>query len=496
MEAFFGGTNSNVAPYRPTYAAGYVQDRLTLGAFTLELGLRVETFGSDASVPIDLFAPYPIARAGYTGLTNPADPLFQGEGFTVPGGIGSDYAVYFNDAGGVVGYRDLDGSFFDLRGHEADVQEITGSLAGQVEMIDAPRSTAFEKVPTHLVLSPRLGVHLDVTERARLFAYYNRLARRPAAVFYEPFTTYEVLTGQSGWVGNPRLEPEIVDDVGLGVQGEPLQGFSVRGTAFYRRHGDVIRREVLRGALPEYGTYRNGGTATVYGLDVVGALARTRGLSLRAGYVLAFAEADVMNTLGAGSAVGGIAGTAPSNADVRHALDVAAEYRIAEGAGPRIAGAAVFGGLRIGVLFFAQSGRPYTTLSSPGFSVTDPFTSDVADGINGARLPWVSQLDLRIKKRFRIGPGVLGAFVWVENVLGTQNVLAVYRATGEPDRDAFLDTPSGQVYIANQSSPASGTFNYLAYTGGPVNIGGAQSTGGPLFYGPPRRVRFGLRISL
>jgi hypothetical protein len=495
-QGYFDGADSDVAPYRPSYAAGYVEDRLTLGAFTLDLGLRVEAFGSDATVPIDLYAPVPIARAGNGGLTDPADPLFQGAGFEVPEGIGSEYAVYFNDVGNVVGYRDLDGTFYDVGGSEATPEAITGALSGQVETIDAPLATAFEAAPTHVVFSPRVGIRWDVAERAQLFAYYNRLAQRPSAVFYEPFTTYEVLTSQDSRVGNPRLAPEIVDDLGVGVQAEPASGVVVRGTAFHRRHHDGIENRQLVGGFPSYGSYLNGGTATVYGLDVAGALARTQGFALRAGYVLSFADANWDTLRRNLSLQPGVDGAFPSDFDVRHAIDIAVDYRVAQGAGPKVGGIAVFGGVSVGAIFAAQSGRPYTALSASNFSVTDPFTSPIASGINEVRLPWVSRFDLRVEKRFSVGPGMLDAFVWVENVFDTRNTLAVYRATGEPDDDGFLDTPAGQAFITNQPSPASGTFNYLAFAGGPVNIGGVHSSEGPLFYGLPRRFRLGVRLSL
>lgn len=485
LDGYFGGTSTDVAPYRPTYAAGYAQDRLTLGALTLDLGLRVEAFGSDAAVPIDLYAPYPIVRAGDLGGG-------------VPGGIGADYAVYFNDIGDVVGYRDLDGRFYSTTGEGASAEVITGALSGQVEGTDAPRSTAFETAPTHVVLSPRVGVQFEVSERARLFAYYNRLARRPSAAFFAPFTAYETLTGQDSRVGNARLEPEVVDDLGLGAEAQPLEHVTLRAGAFYRRQ-DRITQRVTSGGFPSYGTYLNGGTMTVYGLDLAGALAPTHGFALRAGYVLSFADGTGFDAAAARTVVWREdyfpSVTTPADSDVRHAVDVAAEYRIAAGEGPEVVGLDVLGGFGVAAVFSAQSGRPYTASLAPTFSVNDPFTSPAA-AINGARLPWVSQLDLRVEKQFRLGGGALDAFVWIENVLGTENVLAVYRATGEPDDDGFLDTPGGQFYIANQPSPASGIFNYLAYTGGPANIGGAQSSGGPLFYGLPRRVRLGLRLTL
>ena len=486
VDGYFAGTNTDVAPYRPTYVAGYLQDRLTLGALTLDLGLRAEAFGSDAAVPIDLYAPFPIVRAGDLDGS-------------VPSGIGADFAVYFNDFGDVVGFRDLGGTFYDVDGDEVRADAVTGALSGQVETTGAPLSTAFETAPTHVVLSPRVGVQFEVSERARLFAYYNRLARRPSAALFEPFTTYEILTGQDSRVGNARLEPEVVDDLGLGAEGRPLENVTLRAGVFYRRH-DRITQQVTSGGSPSYGTYRNGGTMAVYGFDLAGALAPTHGVALRAGYVLSFANGTGFDAASAGTV--GWRGdyspdlTTPADFDVRHAFDVAAEYRVEDGEGPEVAGIDLLGGFGLGAIFSAQSGRPYTALSAPGFSVGDPFTNEVDGGVNEVRLPWVSQLDLRVEKRFRLGPGALDAFVWVENVLGAENVLAVYRATGEAGDDGFLDTPGGRAYIAHSPSPASGIFNYLAFSGGAVNIGGVQSSGGPLFYGLPRRVRLGLRLTL
>ena len=111
--------NANVAPYRPTYFAGYVQDRWTWDALTLDAGLRVEAFGSDATVPIDIYAPIPIVRAGDLD--------------TRPDGIGSDYAVYYNFNGegtNVVGYRDLDGTFYDASGSQTRQEFVTETSSG------------------------------------------------------------------------------------------------------------------------------------------------------------------------------------------------------------------------------------------------------------------------------------------------------------------------------------------------------------------------------
>ncbi len=478
VDAYFDRTNLDVAPYQPSYIAGYVQDRIAFDRLTLDLGLRVEAFGSDANVLLDPFVTIPIVRASALAMR--------------PDGIGGDFAVYFNDAGDVVGYRDLDGLFYNAAGEESTTFFIRGELSGQVEGTGEPRSAAFESDPTDVVVQPRLGMRFDLSEQLGLFAYYGRMARRPSPQLYAPFPIYEDVTGQDR-VGNAGLDPEIVDDFGLGAEGQPVGGVRVRGTLFYRRHHDLIQSRVLVGARPEYATSLNIGTASVYGFDLNGVLARTHGLALRASYVLSFANGTGADAASTGTVVWRSNFPdfeSPTDFDVRHVLDFVADYRFGEAFGP------ILGGLGLGVVYSAQSGLPYTALQSALFNPNDPFTSETSGMINAMRRPWTKQLDLRLDKAFRIGPSTLTGFLWIENVLGTENALTLYRATGEPDDDGFLLTPGGQTYINNTPDPVGGTFNYLAYIGGPVNIGGTQSTNGVFSYGPPRLVRFGLRVTL
>ncbi|MEM1043573.1 MAG: outer membrane beta-barrel protein [Bacteroidota bacterium] len=477
-DGYFDRTNPDVAPYRPTYAAGYVQDHVTFGRLALDLGLRVEAFGSNATVLRDPFATVPVVRASALDAR--------------PDGIGGDFAVYFDDSGAVVGFRDLDGRFYDAGGEEAFAFTITGERSGQVDLTEEPRSAAFESAPTHVAVQPRLGVRARLSEQATAFAYYGRLARRPAPQLYAPFSVYEEVTGGDA-VGNGALRPETVDDIGLGAEGTFAERVRVRGTVFYRRHSDLIEQQILYGGWPEYTTPRNIGSATVYGLDLAGALDRTLGVSLRANYVLSFADGTGAGAASTGTVVWrGLfpATDARSDFDVRHALDLVADYRVGEAFGP------VLEGLGLGVVLSAQSGLPYTVLQAPLFNPDDTFTSEAAGDVNAERRPWVAQLDLRLGKAFRIGPSTVDAFLWAENVLGAENVAAVYRATGEPDDDGFLNTPGGGAYLDSQPDRMGGAFNYLAYVGGPVNIGGTQSTGGVFSYGPPRRVWFGLRVTL
>ena len=83
-----------------------------------------------------------------------------------------------------------------------------------------------------------------------------------------------------------------------------------------------------------------------------------------------------------------------------------------------------------------------------------PFSGSQIDGlINGARLPWTYNVDMRIDKTFTISndakhPLSINAYFRVQNLLDTRNIRGVYRATGSPDDDGYLTSARGQSDLA------------------------------------------------
>ncbi len=458
--------NTDVAPFRPLTAAGYLRDVVRVGPATIDAGLRIERYDARATTLFDPYAPTPILRAG--DVQN------------APTGIGDDFAVYqtFSPNGGqTVGFRDREGRFYDVAGNLSTTEAIIRDLRGSpVSLPDAPRSDAYAKTEASIRLQPRVQVTVQATPTVAVSGYAARLSRRPDPSLYVPFAAYEELTGATVLPGNAALTPEDVRAAGLGVdvQATPLLSVGVHGFTRQTRGLPALRQ--FAGGFPSYVGVAGDGGRNETGIDLTARLARTRGVTVAAGYTLAFAT-DLDVQLG-GTAFGPVVlGSQPSAGDTRHALDLAVDARVPAGR---------LRGLGAGVVVAAQSGRPYRALApNTGFSVFDPFTSNVADV---ARLPWTSQVDLRLDYRFGAGPVGVTAFVWAENVLGTRNVLAVYRATGEPDADGFPATPAGQSVL----TAAGDRLLYEAYTGGPVNVGGVQSTDAPFVYGGPRQIRVGL----
>lgn len=485
IQGYYDRTNMDIAPYEPLYYAGYIQDKIEYRDLVLNIGVRVDVFDNNSTVLRDIYAPVPIIRAGT--IENR------------PGGIDNDYAVYFNDGGDVVGYRDLDGNFYDTEGSRVEAANIVDDLSGQVTPTDEPIANAFEDYEPQVTFMPRIGVSFPVTDQAVFFASYNVTSQRPTEFEFAPFRAYEEITTQDSRTANPRLEPEVTTQYELGFRQRLTSTAALTISGFYRTQENKISNRRLIGGFPSYGTYLNVDFTTTKGIELGFDLRRTHNLALTANYTLAYAQ-------GTGSDAGATAVVvwrgqvfpntiSPADFDQRHTLNIAADYRFGEGEGPEVFGGPLLENFGVNVLAQYGSGQAYTALESAIFNVNDSFTSDAVGSINSARLPATYRIDLRVDRRFNLGASALTAYVSVLNLLDTQNVLAVYRATGLPDQDGYLLTPGGSAFVQNQPDPAGAAFNYRAFTGGPVNIGAYHTSAAPLMYSLPRRVRLGVQVS-
>ena len=480
--------NTNVAPYKPVYYAGYIQDKIEYRDLVINVGFRLDVFDNNTQVLKDIYAPLPIVRAGEIG--------------DVPSQIESDYAVYFNDGGDVVGYRDLEGNFFDTQGSRTTATRVTEELAGTAQAKEgAARSEAFEDYSPQATFMPRVGVSFPVTDRALFFASYNVTSQRPTENAFAPFRTYEEVTSQNQRLSNPALEPERTTQYELGFRQRVGERAALTLSGFYRTQENKISNRRLDGGSPVYGTYRNVDFTTTKGVEMDFELRRTGNLAVNANYTLAWAQGTGSDATATGTIVwrGEFFPNfiSPADFDQRHTLNASVDYRLGEGEGPEIGGARPFENFGVNLLAQYGSGFPYTALSGPGFSIGDSFTADAVGTINSARMPASTRLDLRVDRSFDLGFAGTRAKVYltVLNLLDSENVLAVYRATGLSDYDAYLTTPGGLSYLNSQPDRDAAMFNYSAYVAGPVNNGGSQSSGGGLFYAPPRRVRLGVLLN-
>lgn len=482
--------NTNIAPYQPIYYAGYIQDKIEYRDVVLQLGLRVDVFDNNALVLEDIFATRPIVRV------RNADQLPAG--FQRPSSVEDNYAVYFNDAGAVVGYRDLEGNFFDREGLRTTAQRVQEDLQGAArDLPGARRSDAFRNYEPGVLFMPRIGVSFPITDRGLFFASYNVTGQRPTEFAFAPFTNYDELTGQDQRVPNTTLRPERTTQYELGYRQRLGDNAAMTLSGFVRNQTNKIANRRVTGGLAAYGTYLNTDFTTSKGMELAFDLRRTRNLALNANYTLSFAS-------GTGSDANATATIvwrgnffpntlSPADFDQRHTANVSVDYRFGAGEGPMVGNVRPLENFGINLLGQFGSGLRYTPLVASANAVFESFTADADGTINSGTLPATSRLDLRVDRAFQVARGTqMRAYMTVTNLLDTRNVLAVYRATGLPNQDGFLASPTGQNYLDNAPDRPGREFLYSTYIGGMNNVGGSHTSSNGTFYGGPRRVRFGL----
>ena len=332
-------------------------------------------------------------------------------------------------------------------------------------------NSAFEDYTPQVNWLPRLAFSFPISDEANFFAHYDVLVRRPPSnwevtplnylYFYVPGRTTE---------NNANLRPERVVDYEVGFQQRLNQNSALKFSAYYREMRDMIQQRTILyvPTIGRYDTYGNIDFGTVKGFTVQYDLRRIKNTELRLAYTLQFAEgtgSDAQSQRGL-TTRGNIRTLYPLNFDERHNLNAILDYRFASGKqynGPRINGVDFLSNFGVNIQALAISGRPYTSTIRPQRFGGEGRTS----AINGSRLPWRFNLDLRVDKSFNLAPANkrplnMNVYFRVSNLLDRRNVTGVYTATGSPTDDGYLATAEGQSVLSGVSAQGRSEEAYLA----------------------------------
>jgi hypothetical protein len=193
-------------------------------------------------------------------------------------------------------------------------------------------------------------------------------------------------------------------------------------------------------------------------------LRQTKNLTIRASYTIQFAEGTGSDATTASALVqaglDNLKVTNPMNFDRRHQIQTTLDYRYGSGKnynGPVLNDKQLLANTGANFTLNAGSGTPYSgqTLSTPeGLGGGQRF---LEGSINGNRLPWSASIDARIDRMIPLTVGEndkkmgLNVYLQVLNVLNTRNIVDVYRYTGNPTDDAYLDDARWQNQIQSQN---------------------------------------------
>ncbi len=519
FEDFFNRRDENgnftreIGAFRPIYLAGYIEDKFSFKDLIFNVGVRVDRFDANQKMLRDPYSLYATRKVSEVdGALNPRG--------NHPGNMGDDFVVYINDNNAsvptIVGYRNGD-TWFDAAGQETNSNTLNTAIGVPQPFLLNPNENvrsgnfntdgSFTDYVPQVNVMPRVAFSFPISDEAIFTAHYDILVQRPDGnVRLNPFdyffwdnATYN--TG-SRIFNNPALRPEKTIDFSLGFQQALTPKSSIKFVAYYREIRDQINVVRLEAFPRAYTTFTNIDFGTTKGLTTTYELRRFGNARLTASYTLQFAEGTGANNTSAFNLVSAnldiVRPLIPLTLDQRHQFTLFLDYSYDEGMGPLINGKHVLENAGATFTMFGGSGFPYSqqqfVTSAAAGGALGGFNKEVLVGsINGSRLPWQFNIDARFYKVLPVYFGgkekkdgssrkvtYVETYLQVLNLLNFENVINVYRFTGNPDNDGFLVDASTQNFINIETTDVE-SFRYLY----------ALKMNDPRNFALPRRVRLG-----
>lgn len=491
-----GRRTFNVAPNRPIYTAGYLQDKFTINEMIFRIGVRVDRYDANTRVLKDPYSLYEIQGAGDFHANNP--------GTVKPGNIGDDYAIYTTTANGEIprAYRNGD-QWYQADGtpvnSSTEIEGIRSNLvfpkyanpaahevANLIKEDNFTVETSFKDYEVQFNVMPRLAFSFPINENSNFFAHYDILVQRPPSNTIATALDYFYFAERTGntTFNNPALRPERTVDYEVGFQQKLNNSSAIKLSAYYKELRDMIQ---LRTYFPvpivnQYTTYDNQDFGTTKGFSLSYDLRRTKNLQINANYTLQFADgtgSDATSQRGLTNR-GNLRTLFPLSFDERHRLNLIMDYRLPG----NFEGPSIFKELGVNMQTVAVSGRPYTATFVP----SEYGGTGTIGAINGARRPWNFTVNLRVDKNISLGNKLnMNIYFRVSNLLDRRNIQNVYSVTGSPEDSGFLQSSFGQDAINGFGNNQITAENYLAsYQWRLLN---------PDFFSLPRRMFIGALLN-
>lgn len=485
-----------IAPFQPIYVAGYVMDKFAFDDIIFNVGVRIDRYDANQYVLKDEY----IVGEHYTVGNN---PTFGEQSH--PSNIGDDFAIYVNEFENpteIFGYRDGD-SWFNADGVPVNDPAILRTNTGITPYLVDEEQTgedlsvnAFERYTPQVNVMPRISFSFPISDEATFFAHYDILTQRPTGNNRLNPIDYLYLENRNNVVTNPNLKPTRTTDYELGFQQVLSRSSSLKISAFYRNIEDEINVRALIEAYPrQYITYSNIDFGTIKGLTLTYDLRRTGNISLRANYTLQWASATGSNAESginlANSGDPALRVINPTDRDQRHVFILALDYRFQRGSdynGPIIGGSQILADAGVNLVGNLSSGTPYSrqTDASGAAGITSLGGGSSLEGqIHGSRMPSQFTLNLQIDKSFPITlkeregekdrTANLNVYLLINNLLNTVNIIDVYRYTGNPDDDGFLEANQFSQLIESQQDETSFRQLYSLKANNPAHYGLART---------------------
>ncbi|MGH7595837.1 MAG: TonB-dependent receptor [bacterium] len=294
-----------------------------------------------------------------------------------------------------------------------------------------------EEAKTRYRLSPRLGFSHVITSRATFTFGYGHFYQNPIyRNVYLNLPRYgnngELLlqsdvTTPSPIIGNASILSEKLVAYEFGVKNQIGDDWAVGLVGWSKEYSNLTATERVPSFPYSFTASRNFDFGSARGVDVT-LEKRGRGdnLWLISNYTYSVAKANRADPW-AGYRNTDTPETTPKREilmsfDRTHDFNLAGGYAIPKGKGPKVFGLKPLSNARLNVVYFAQSGAPYT-----------PIVNEIAGAPNSERLPWIHQVNLSFSKALSIAGMKYSFGFFVDNLFDRKNVIDIYPRTGSPD---------------------------------------------------------------
>ncbi|MDH3268612.1 MAG: TonB-dependent receptor [Ignavibacteria bacterium] len=363
-------------------------------------------------------------------------------------------------------------------------------------------------------VSPRLGFSFPVTDQTIFHAQWGKFVQqsRLRDVYQGLNFTGINLTG-GFFLPAPvgfDVRPTRTTQYEVGFTQQIGEFASVDITGFYKDIQDqVVYSQVIVAAGSPFGNYyvlQNGDVATTKGIEIAYNMRRIERFKVDGNITFT----DAKGTGSFPNSNRGIVGApidalltpngfSPQyisplefNQAIRAALNL--DFRFGKGDG-----GPVFQELGITLLGTYSSGHPFTRGTGGADLEGDARDRQPLEPLNNSTTPSTFQVDMRLDKTFDIADLFdLNIYFYVINLFDTRNVYNVFLRTGSADDDGYLSDPNlggqqiatwGQDFV-DLYSALNLQYHQQWYA---ATTGGAYTTQ-PSIFGPPRQIRFGIRI--
>ncbi len=350
-------------------------------------------------------------------------------------------------------------------------------------------------------VSPRLGFSFPVTDKTVFHAQYGKFIQQ--SQLRDIYEGYNVVADniQGGFaIEQPvgfGLKPERSTQYEIGFKQQLGEVFAFDITGFYKDIKDQIQERSIyadQGANHrQYYAFVNGDFSTVKGIEFKLDLRRVERISATLDYTYSDAQGTGSNPSSSFRQIWQTPTTvpffpqqiAPLSFNQAHTGALNIDYRFADNDGPSVFGSQILSNFGINALFRFTSGFNYTRFNENSFGDSRIPT----EALNASTTPWTFQLDLKIDKTISFGPLDANIYLWVINVLDTQNIVGVFPVSGDAYDDGWLASPQGAQTVASLESTHGKEYADMykqLYTTTNYDSG---------HFGPPRQIRLGVRLN-